>query len=74
MGRETQLWFNDFPSGWYDTMSGIGQGDPLLMILYTIYNADLVNIAKGKKELTLTFIDNAAFLAIGDTFIEMETH
>jgi len=40
------------------------------MILYIIYNSDLVEIAKGKQELTLAFVDNTAFLAIRKTFQE----
>jgi len=44
------------------------------MILYIIYNSDLVDVAKprvGKgalKELTLAFVDNAAFIAIDTDF------
>jgi hypothetical protein len=44
------------------------------MILYIIYNADLIDIALGhsKQESTLAFIDDTAFIAIGTSF--NETH
>jgi len=47
------------------------QGDPLSMILYIIYDSDLVRTASGKQELTLAFVDDTAFLAIGKMFQEM---
>jgi len=71
-GRKTKLRFDDYVSEWFDITNGIGQGDPLSMILYIIYDSDLVEIAKGKQELTLAFVDDTAFLAIGKTF--QETH
>jgi len=70
--RRTKLRFDDYTSEWFNITNGIGQGDPLSMILYVIYDSDLVEIAKGKRELTLAFIDDTAFLAIGKTF--QETH
>jgi len=70
-GRKTKLCFNDYTLNWFDITNGISQGDPLSMILYIIYNADLVRTAKGKQELTLAFVDDTAFLAIGKTFQEM---
>lgn len=71
-GRKTKLCFDDYTSEWFDITNGIGQGDPLSMILYIIYNSDLVETAKGKHELTLAFVDDTAFLAIGKMF--QETH
>ena len=41
------------------------------MILYIIYDSDLVRTAEGKQELTLAFIDDTAFLAIGKDFQDM---
>jgi len=70
-GRRTKLQFDDYTSEWFDILNGIGQGDPLSMILYIIYDSDLVRTAKGKQELTLAFVDDTAFLAIGKTFQEM---
>ena len=36
------------------------------MILYMYYNADLIDIAKGKWELSTGFVDDCAFVAIAD--------
>ena len=52
--------------------NGIGQGDPLSMILFIIYNSDLVETAANTNELTLAFVDDTAFIAIGKDF--NETH
>jgi hypothetical protein len=71
MGRRTELKFENYTSDWFELDNCIGQGDPLLMILYLFYNADLLDIAKGKKEKTLGYIDNNTLLAIGETFMDM---
>ncbi|KIJ63741.1 hypothetical protein HYDPIDRAFT_63317, partial [Hydnomerulius pinastri MD-312] len=64
------LKFDGFLSDWIDITNGIGQGDPLSMILYIIYNSDLVEVAnaQGKRELALAFVDDTAYVAIGTTF------
>ena len=67
--RKTKLRFDDFKSDWFPIKNGIGQGDPLSMLLYIIYNSDLVDITKkGKGELTLTFVDDTALVVVGNTF------
>ena len=71
-GRRTRLRFDDFSSDWISITNGIGQGDPLSMILFIIYNSDLVDAAKDTNELTLAFVDDTAFIAIGKDF--QETH
>ncbi|KAG6807916.1 hypothetical protein H0H92_006018 [Tricholoma furcatifolium] len=43
----------------------IGQGDPVSMILYLFYNADLFDIPKGRRELALGFVDDAALVTSG---------
>ena len=43
------------------------------MILFIIHNSDLVETAKDKNELTLAFMDDTAFLVIGDNFKEIHT-
>ena len=70
-GRKTKLRFDDYTLEWFDISNRIGQGCHLSMILYIIYDSDLVRIAAGKQELTLAFVDDTAFLAIGKTFQEM---
>ena len=75
--RKTQLRFDDFKSEWFPVTNGIGQGDPLSMICYIIYNSDLVEVAKGRignkrEETTLAFVDDTAFIAVAKTF--KETH
>ena len=60
-------------SEWILIANGIGQGDPLSMVIYIIYNADLVDVSKGHpNELTLAFVDDTAFIAIGKS--TEETH
>ena len=67
-GRRTRLRFDDFNSDWISITNGIGQGDPLSMILFIIYNSDLVETAANTNELTLAFVDDTAFMAIGKDF------
>ena len=72
-GRKTRLRFDDYSSEWFDITNGIGQGDPLSMILYIIYDSDLVDIAKKSKgELILAFVDDTVLIAVAKTF--QETH
>lgn len=73
-GRKMQLRFDRYTSDWIPINNRIGQGDPLSMILYIIYNSDLVDVAKARKgrevlkELTLAFVDDTAFIAIAKDF------
>ena len=71
-GRKTQLRFDNYTSNWFEIRNGIGQGDPLSMLLYIIYDSDLVDTPKSKKELTLAFVDVTVFIATGNSF--QETH
>ena len=36
------------------------------MLLYAFYNVDLINITKGKSELSTGFVDDCTFVAIAD--------
>ena len=47
MLRRTKLKFDDHTSSWFTLDNGIGQGDPLSMILYLYYNADMLDVAHG---------------------------
>jgi ribonuclease HI len=70
-GQRTRLKFDDYLSEPMDITNGIGQGDPLSMILYIIYNADLLEITEDDvKEGSLGFVDDIALLAIGQDFEE----
>lgn len=40
------------------------------MLAYAYYNADLIDIAKGKNELFTGFIDDCAFVAVADMLDE----
>ncbi|KAI0026456.1 hypothetical protein K488DRAFT_35038, partial [Vararia minispora EC-137] len=44
------------------------QGDPLSMLLYLFYNADLLRIPRGTNETAAAIVDDVTFLAKGDTF------
>ena len=67
--RKTRLHFDDFISDWFNITNGIGQGDPLSMILYIIYDSDLVDIArKSKGELTLAFVDDTVLITMAKSF------
>lgn len=66
----TRLKFDDYVSKPWTIHNGIGQGCPLLIIIYIIYNADLIEIPTGKSEHTLDYINNTNMMAIGDTFEE----
>lgn len=70
-GRRTKLKFDDYISDFIDINNGIGQGDPLSMIIYLFYNADLLDIPRGKEE-ALAFVDDASFLVEGADF--KDTH
>jgi len=67
-GRITTLKFDGYVSDPIQIDNGIGQGDPLSMILYQFYNADLLDIPKCKEESATAFVDNATMIATTDTF------
>jgi len=69
-GRVTSLKFDGYTSAPIHIDNIIGQGDPLLMVLYQYYNADLLDIPSNKDEDAMAFVDNLFMLAIADTFTE----
>jgi hypothetical protein len=70
-GRRTKLKFDDFVSEFIEIANGIGQGDPLSMILYIIYNSDLLEIIENEeKGDAVGFVDDIALMAIGNDFEE----
>lgn len=66
--RETKLSFDDFTSDTVTLNNGIGQGNPLSMLLYIIYNSALIEIPSSKDEDTLGYVDDVTLLAVGDDF------
>jgi len=66
--RSTRLKFDDFLSELIRITNGIRQGDPLSMILYIIYNADLLEIAANAKEDSLGYVNDAMAIACAKTF------
>jgi len=70
MDRRTKLRFDDFLSEFRHIDNGIGQGCPLSMIIYILYNADLLIILEDKDEDAIGYVDDAILIAIGNTFQE----
>ena len=68
--RVTSLKFDGFESDKHSINNGIGQGNPLSMILYQFYNADLLDIPKNRDESSMAYVDNTLLLAIAQTFEE----
>jgi ribonuclease HI/endonuclease/exonuclease/phosphatase family metal-dependent hydrolase len=70
-GRTTRLKFDDYVSDVINIANGIGQGDPLSMLLYILYNADLLDIPDNpSEEDALGYVDDIALLAMGEDFEE----
>ncbi|KAI0026636.1 hypothetical protein K488DRAFT_27517, partial [Vararia minispora EC-137] len=68
--RRTTLTFDDYVSAPFPVNNGIGQGDPLSMLLYLFYNADLLRIPHSSHEAAAAIVDDVTFLAKGETFEE----
>jgi hypothetical protein len=68
--RYTVLKFDGFTSDRMRIDNGIGQGDPLSMLLYQFYNADLLDIPARVGEDALAYVDDTILVAIADTFEE----
>ena len=69
--RRTRLRFDDYISEYRDITNGIGQGDPLSMLLYILYNADLLEIPDNElQEEALGYVDDIALIATGNNFEE----
>ena len=66
-----KLNFNDYASNLFSLDNGIGLGDPLSMLLYLYYNADLLDMAKGRQELVLGYVDDIALVMVANMFSQM---
>jgi Reverse transcriptase (RNA-dependent DNA polymerase) len=51
----------------------IGQGDPLSMILYQFYNADLLDIPRDISEDALAYVDDTILVATAESFHEVHS-
>jgi hypothetical protein len=69
--RKTRLCFDDYMSEPITLTNGIGQGDPLSMLLFLYYNADILDIPKNKGEHAMAFVDDSILIASGKDFDEM---
>ena len=69
-GCKTSLKFDGYTSDQINIENGIGQGDPLSMVLYQYYNADLVEIPHKKGEAAMAYVDNTIMIASAKTFPE----
>ena len=68
-GRKTSLIFNDFKSETFDIEEGIDQGDSQSLIVWIIYNHQILNIfRKVAKETGFLYVDNAVVLVTGADF------
>src|SRR6266481_1136181 len=71
-GQHTRLKFDGFVSDWMDINNGIVQGQPLSMMLYLFYNADLIENIQ-KEELKIAYVNDVNFYAEGADFEEVYT-
>ena len=69
--RITYLKFDDHTLEAININNGIGQGDPLSMVLYQFYNADILDIPRGKAESAIGYVDDALILAVAKNFTKM---
>jgi ribonuclease HI len=67
-GRITRLKFDDHELGQININNGIGQGDPLSMVLYQYYNTDLLDIPEAPNETAAAYVDDAILVAMAATF------
>ena len=73
--RKTRLKFNNYTSEPIPIQNGIGQGDPLSMLLYIYYNTDILDtLVNQEKEDAIGYVDDIALIAIGDNFKETTSH
>lgn len=69
-GRRTKLRFDDFVSEFLPIDNGIGQGCPLSMVIYILYNADLLTVPTGDDKDAIGYVDDAIYIAEGYDFEE----
>ena len=71
INRRTKLQFDDFTSDTIMVTNGIGQDNPLSMLLYILYNSDLLDISNNPlTDFIIGYVDDIAIIAIGANFEE----
>jgi len=70
-GRSTTLKYDGHTLEPIEIDNGIGQGDPLSMVLYQFYNTDLLDIPKGKSEDALAYVDDTIMVATAEDFTQV---
>lgn len=69
--RRTQIKFDDFQSQPFEVVDGLDQGDAQSLILYLIYNSDiLLTTDRRAGTFSFTFVDDVALAAVGKNFEE----
>jgi ribonuclease HI len=68
--RCTALKFNGYTSDPILIDNGIGQGDPLSMVMYQFYNTDLLDIPREKSEGAIAYVDDTLLVATAEQFEE----
>lgn len=66
--RKTKLKFNDYTSDFINIDNGIGQGCPLSMLIYIIYNSELIEIPQTRNEDSAGYVDDSYVYAEATTF------
>jgi hypothetical protein len=71
--RSTVLKYDRHMSKPMEVDNRIGQGNPLLMVLYQFYNADLLDIPTRKNEEALAYVDDTILVASAENFEDAHT-
>ena len=70
-GRKTRIIFDDYESELFNVEDGLDQGDAQSLILYILYNANILIIPILRNgEWTFIFVDDVALITTGRDFTE----
>jgi hypothetical protein len=69
-GRRIYLKYDGYTLEPLKIDNGIGQEDPLSMVLYQYYNADVLDIPSDNSESALAYVDDTILIAMVDNFME----
>jgi len=71
MGRKTKIVFDNYKSAPFNVDNGLDQGDAQSLILYILYNANILLIPVWRNgEWTFIFVDDVALITTGADFAE----